>query len=348
MFRTKEKGFKTKTRTINLNNNGFKSIAFFTLSLLFGLMTLIFLVVKSDLGVYMYVVLAVSVIIFAVNLGWSYKNVYIPYTRFEEALKAFNMGNVHNSLRDIDVCYSEEMRKTIYDLFGVVDNMNAIKMTNMHAEYRALQNQINPHFLYNTLEAIRSDAICNGVGSIADISEALATFFRYTISNINSMVPLEEELNNSETYFMIQKFRFGDKINLRIELDEEDTFFLDYRIPKLTLQPIIENAIVHGLERKLGIGTVCIEITALDNRIIMRIADDGIGIDEAVLSRISEQLNEMPVKNLIPGISDGEGIGLINVNKRLKLLFGEEYGLRINSIKNFGTNVYVTLPLVKK
>jgi two-component system sensor histidine kinase YesM len=162
------------------------------------------------------------------------------------------------------------------------------------------------------------------------------------------MVTLEAELNNSENYFSIQNYRFGDKINLKINLDDDDMSILEYEIPKLTLQPIIENAIIHGLEHKVGRGTVEIDITTTEDRLIIKITDDGVGMDEKVLSCINERLHEISVEGLKPNNAQKGGIALINVNNRIKLQFGEKYGLRIYSIKDFGTSVEVTLPHIKE
>lgn len=295
-----------------------------------------------------YIVCAVSLGVFIMHLLWMYEKLYLPYKAAEQSMHSYNQGYNSNALNEISVYYTDEMERTFSKFSALFEGMNAIKLTNTHAEYRALQNQINPHFLYNTLEAIRSDAICVGADNIADITEALAKFFRYTISNVNSMVTLEAELNNSETYFAIQNFRFGDKISLKINLEDEDISVLEYVIPKLTLQPIIENAIIHGLEHKLGLGTIEIDIDTTEDRLLIKITDDGVGMDENVLDSINGRLHEISVEGLRPSNTQRSGIALINVNNRIKLQFGEKYGLRIYSIKDFGTSVEVTLPLTKE
>ena len=116
------------------------------------------------------------------------------------------------------------------------------------AELNALQNQINPHFLYNTLECIRGKAMVQGAEQIANMTEALSAFFRYSISIQENLVTLEQELQNTKNYFLIQKYRFGNRFHLRIFLVEESEAG-EYLMPKMTLQPIVENAIFHGLEK---------------------------------------------------------------------------------------------------
>ena len=135
----------------------------------------------------------------------------------------------------------------------IEDRLHGEEITRLRqkqAEYLALQNQINPHFLYNALEAIRSDALLADCEDIAETTEALATFFRYTISNVQEYVTFSDELDNAENYFTIQRCRFGDKLDMELEMENED--LLEARMPKLILQPLVENAVVHGLEGKIG------------------------------------------------------------------------------------------------
>ena len=208
-------------------------------------------------------------------------------------------------------------------------------------KYLALQNQINPHFLYNALEAIRSDALLADCEDIAETTEALATFFRYTISNVQEYVTFSDELDNAENYFTIQRCRFGDKLDMELEMENED--LLEARMPKLILQPLVENAVVHGLEGKIGKGTVHISVENSENTLFLRIKDDGIGISEEQV----EQLNEEFAHGSANAVSRQRGgIALRNVNSRIRLMFGENYGLRIFSAKGIGTECCVTLPLL--
>lgn len=214
------------------------------------------------------------------------------------------------------------------------------KLRQKQAEYLALQNQINPHFLYNALEAIRTDALLADCGEIAETTEALASFFRYTISNVQEYVTFSEELDNAENYFTIQRCRFGDKISMELDLESER--LLEARMPKLILQPLVENAVAHGLEGKLGPGTVRIVVESGTQTLFLRVRDDGVGIpDERV-----EALNKQFSKNAKGMVRQQKGgIALRNVNSRIQLMFGENYGLRIFSAAGVGTECCVTLPL---
>ena len=141
------------------------------------------------------------------------------------------------------------MKRQVEEIEKILRSPKLIDFNKRQAQYLALQNQINPHFLYNTLESIRGEALIAGLDGVADMTEALAKFFRYTITNIENLVTVQDELDNCETYFLIQKYRFGDRLQLHIDYDGEDwEDIMSCKIPKLTLQPILENSIIHGTE----------------------------------------------------------------------------------------------------
>ena len=215
------------------------------------------------------------------------------------------------------------------------------------AQYLALQNQINPHFLYNTLESIRSEALIAGLVSVADMTEALATFFRYTISKVENLVSVEEELQNCMTYFKIQQYRFGDRLQLSVECDpEEKAAIYSCRIPKLTLQPILENSIIHGTECKLGTGHIRILLEMTESCLLLCISDDGNGMEERKVADINERLQKSG-GILATGESETKGgIALVNVNNRIHLLFGEEYGIHVYSMPEIGTDVKIRIPVI--
>lgn len=218
-------------------------------------------------------------------------------------------------------------------------------VSSSQSKINALQNQINPHFLYNTLEGIRGEAITAGLDNVAQMTEALATFFRYTISNLENLVTLEDELGNIENYFIIQQYRFGERLRLQVVCDEDDRAeLMQCRIPKLTLQPIVENSIVHGVERKIGRGNLRIKIEGTAKRLIITVSDDGLGMEEDVLAALNRQISSTRFDYVCSDAKREGGIALVNVNNRIKLLFGEQYGLCIYSTPGVGTDVEVTLP----
>ncbi|MDO5548106.1 MAG: histidine kinase [Eubacteriales bacterium] len=235
------------------------------------------------------------------------------------------------------------------DFFGEIEERlqgeENKKLQQKQAEYLALQNQINPHFLYNTLEAIRADALLADCKEIAETAEALATFFRYTISDVQEYVTFSDELDNVENYFIIQRCRFGDKLAMELEMENEQ--LLEAEMPKLILQPLVENAIVHGLEDKIGRGTVQIIVENSNKVLFLRVRDDGVGISEEQVERLNEQFSKGERRASTPDHRQRKGgIALHNVNSRIRLMFGDDYGLRIYSAKGIGTECCVTLPLL--
>jgi len=209
------------------------------------------------------------------------------------------------------------------------------------AELDALQSQINPHFLYNTLDTIRGQAEVHGLSDIGQMSLSLSKLFRYSISNHNSFVFLREELDNIENYLLIQHLRFGDKFE-KISRIEEDA--LQYKVPKLLIQPLVENAVHHGLEPKLERGSLVISAYITQSQLIINVQDNGVGIPPEKLVSINETLagNASAIRNKDKGVS----IGMTNVNARIKLLFGDDYGITVFSTLGAGTNVQISLPLV--
>lgn len=226
-----------------------------------------------------------------------------------------------------------------------------IKKAEMHEQNRILEkrielsifeNQINPHFLYNTLDSIRGEALCNDQKDIALMIENLSRFFRYCISSKGRIVKLSEELNNVRDYFFIQKYRFGDRIEMDIEIENDD--ILEYYIPKITIQPVVENAIAHGIESSGRKGKVVIRLGATDSKIYIHIEDNGNGMSEAELVRLNDRL-----KNNLVEVSSNKkhsGIAIQNINSRIRICFGDEYGLHYRSIQGEGTDVTIVLPLV--
>ncbi len=277
----------------------------------------------------------------------SYYTLYLPYGRTKHIMQLFASGYTFHAIVDDKIPLNKEMvdlNKTLETLLNTDQIMNASKR---QAQFLALQNQINPHFLYNTLEGIRSEALLAGLDSVATMTEALSTFFRYTISNVENLVSLQQELENTKNYFFIQQFRFGNRIKLHISFEgEQEHEVLQYRIPKLTLQPIVENCIVHGLECKVGVGNLYIRVETSESRLFITVRDDGVGMQEDVLQQMQKKLSTRSFDYVKRDEHQG-GIALVNVNNRIKLLFGEQYGLIVTSRVGVGTDVAISLPRSK-
>lgn len=234
-----------------------------------------------------------------------------------------------------------EQQEGISNMDMLVHKIYSTQIQQKEAQLKSLQNQINPHFLYNTLESIRGAALHYGVDTIAEMSKCLSLFFRYSISD-NVLVSIRDEVQHLDNYMAIQNFRHEDKFEVVYVIPES---LYDYKILKLTLQPLVENAIKHGLEMRIGKGKITISAFHLDNVIKIQIQDNGTGIPEKKLEEL---------KNLLAGEasdmsstgSTGTGVGMQNVNSRVKIYFGKKYGLSYSSSES-GTTVEITIPVVE-
>ena len=266
--------------------------------------------------------------------------------RYSHLTRRFRDGEIYQDyIRGIDGLFPY-LKEDIDRLDALIDRQDIMQLSTKQAEFLALQNQINPHFLYNTLDSIRGDALAAGAQSIADITEALSTFFRYTITETRNLVTIGEELENVHNYFVIQQYRFGDKLTMDVDIKDNRDEILRMQCPKLFLQPIIENAIFHGLERRKDDGLLTISIEQADEDLHVDISDNGAGIPAEQLIALNKSLSRVSVGAIMeePNGKKG-GIALKNVCRRIKLLFGERYGIHISSIVGIGTKVEVVLPI---
>ena len=275
---------------------------------------------------------------------WLSRRVLRPAREYRRLCLQFQNGEIYQDFIASIGGLFPFLGAAVRRLDSLLDRQNTLQLSTKQAEFLALQNQINPHFLYNTLESIRGDALAAGMEHIADITEALSTFFRYTITETRNLVSLREELDNVKNYFVIQQYRFGDKLSMEIDLAEENAQLLNLQCPKLFLQPIVENAVFHGLERKAGNGVVSICAEIIDQEVHLDISDNGVGMDEETLFRLNRELSRVSAGAIVENKKGG--IALKNVCRRIKLLFGEQYGVHVSSIAGIGTRVEVTLPII--
>ena len=207
------------------------------------------------------------------------------------------------------------------------------------SEFRNLQLQINPHFLYNTLETISSIAAVKQAFVICDLCEKLGENFRYSLGkNYGEFVTVTQELSHTQNYVYIQKTRFGDKFEVFYNIDPEVE---NKPLLRFILQPIVENAIEHGLSKMPGKGTLEISINQQEDKLIIKIEDDGVGMSSDRVEEINQYINDSS-----RGDQKKQSIGIRNVNQRIKLACGSEYGVTIMSTENHGSCFTISLPLM--
>lgn len=206
------------------------------------------------------------------------------------------------------------------------------------AEFQLLQSQINPHFLYNTLDAIVWLAEAGEQKKVVSMVGNLSEFFRTSLNKGKDIISIKEELQHVRSYLEIQQVRYQDILKYEIHVPEE---LYQYLIPKITIQPLVENALYHGIKNKRGPGKIVINGKKEANRFIIQIEDNGIGINEERLLQVRDG-----IRNKVP--TEKDIYGLYNVNERIRLNFGEKYGIFIESTYGKGTVVKVILPYAEE
>lgn len=291
--------------------------------------------------------LAVVFVILAFAVSWLTRRLLRGFYGAFDGIRAFANG-------DIDATVTETGEGEVADFAreasGLLDKIRHLMHDNLeremqarNSEIRALQNQINAHFIYNVLEAIKMMAEIDERYDIADAITSLGKLLRYSMKWESGNVRLERELDYIENYIALMNLRFDYVIRLDMDIPGE---LMDQRLPKVSLQPIVENAVVHGAAILAADTTVSVrgEIEPEKNRYTIRIADEGKGMDADALEHLRRQISgEEPTPS-----SSGNGIGLHNVQERIIRSFGPDFGLQVQSLPGQGTTVTVTLPFHEK
>ena len=240
-----------------------------------------------------------------------------------------------DELGELTVVFNKMIEKIRY----LIEEVYQQKIVKQEAEFKLLQAQINPHFLYNTLDSINWIAKMNGVEDISRMVVALGQLMRISVSKAKKFMTLEQELEYINNYLVIQGMRYRDKFRVNISIPDSLKKCI---VPKLMLQPIVENALVHGIEKKLGKGIIYIKAAEEEGGLSIDVADDGVGMDRDTLCQILKK----------ESTDDGEntdyihtGLGIHNVDKRIKMMYGGQYGLKIKSDIGKGTEVRIFLPI---
>ncbi|KQX48779.1 MULTISPECIES: sensor histidine kinase [unclassified Paenibacillus] len=279
-----------------------------------------------------------------------------PLRRLKQLMEHVEKGNLDVRAqvipgKDEIQLLSRSYNRMTDQLHQLIETISSMKVNEMHillrqkeAMIQALQNQINPHLLYNTLEIINSLAYIEKNERIQVIAKNLGDYYRYTASIIEPVVTLREELNQLEKYLEIIKIRFPKHFQSRFYVNEK---YLDVLIVKCSLQPILENAIKYAVEPKSGRGTVIVSAYNEAQDLIIEIADNGNGIAVSKLAELQERLDWI-LTQANETLMKSESLGIVNVHARLVLQYGPSYGLTITSFENRGTVVSIRVPLLKK
>lgn len=304
------------------------------------------LIQEKDLGISKtknYGILIAIISIFAILL-----TTYVRINRYSIKLKGIILGIDKIKNGDLNIQFNIQKEEDELDMIArnIDDMSNSLQesinknyiceVKQKQAEISALQSQINPHFLYNTLEVIRMCALSSKNTEVANMIYNLGNMFKYSTYNNASMVSLKDELKYAKTYLDLCKSRYKGIMSYNIDVNEE---YLDCLVPKFIIQPIVENSINHGIKKSLKDNFISIKLIKENDYIKIIVKDNGYGITKERMDEISKDLQN--------NLQKKKSIGLMNIDNRLKLSFGEDFGLNIESESEKGTIVTIKLPIIR-
>lgn len=298
--------------------------------------------IAGNLSIVSYLLAATALIAIVICIMVSFivsRHINLPLQKIVHAMQLMESGDFDQRAEIIDndefgylASQFNDMCRKIKELFQKDHEKQELLRI---AEVKNLHSQINPHFLYNTLDSIKWLAKINHEQEIYTMVKNLSYMLKNSMHVSREFVTVRESLSSLEAYIAIQQIRFADKFVIRTEIAEN---IMDYKIPTLTLQPLVENAMIHGLEPKPGKGTLTIRGFVEQSRLIFQIQDDGIGMEETELAALRESLGDR---------NGTEHIGLKNVSQRIKLYYGDAYGIKVDSRPGMGSTITLAFPFME-
>jgi two-component system sensor histidine kinase YesM len=295
---------------------------------------------------YFMIIIAATLLILSVLSIFFAMDILTPIKRLVQGMKTMQESKTHDEiiidrqdeLGYLSQCFNDMSR----EIDILVNRVYKEQLTRKEAEIKTLQAQINPHFLFNTLESINWMARLNNVDEISEMVTALSALMEAGIGKGGPLVTIKEEIDFVDSYILIMKNRYGERLDFNKSIDSS---LLGIKVPKLLLQPLVENAIYHGVDKFRKQGKIYLIIRKIDQRVEIEVLDNGQGMTEEDIRELNKNLNEGNDAYLFSENS-GMGIGLKNVNRRIKLFYGVEYGVRVESIYEEYMKVVVTIPVV--
>ena len=302
------------------------------------------------------VVMALLILLIMIAVPIAVNRITRPMIQLKKAMEKLQTGDLsvrapvppgRDEIQLLSVSFNR-MAERLNELVNTVYNMKLrevqMKLLQKEATIQALQNQINPHFLYNTLDIIKSIAFLEGVPKIERMAENLASLYRFTAKLEQTEISLAEELEHLKKYLEIIHIRFPKNFESKVCVDDK---YLDVRIVKLSLQPIVENAVKYAVEPRNGKAVVIVSAYPEGSDLIIEIVDNGSGIDPSILNNLRERLTSI-TNQPNHSMKMYGSLGLINVHNRLVLYYGKAYGVEIHSFPNQGTVVSLRIPTKRK
>jgi len=301
-------------------------------------------------------IFVIAIIIVCLLFLFTINNITRPIKKLIFFMNNIKSGSIKDLKKQVQLEGSSEINILEYEFNSMMNEINNLtrrlfdtssklyeaEIEKDRAELAYLRSQINPHFLYNTLEVMKGISLEEGVDKLYDMSKSLALIFRYSAQGSN-IVELNDEISIIRAYIQIHIIRFSNRLEANFDFEEST---LTAKVLKMTLQPLVENAIYHGLEPKRENGVLCVGSKYENGNLLIWVEDNGVGIEAGTLDNIKLKLLEAP-HILSDRRQDGskvDSIGIYNVNNRLKLTYGVQYSLNIESEKDIGTKVTITIP----
>lgn len=293
---------------------------------------------QRNLTVNLFTIASLMICVAMILTGFISSGLTRPLELLMNTIQKIGNGNIQLRAK---IVKKDEIGELAQKFNEMLDQMEELKQKEYQAkqllnraEYKALQAQVNPHFLYNTLDTMASIAEIRNCPEVSHMSQSLALIFRYSLNMKDPFSTVENEIAHLKNYIYVMDMRMHDNIQYTFDVDE---MTLKSKLPRLSLQPIVENAINHGLRNKRGKKKIGIQIKCKQMDLVIRIEDNGIGMD-------TSEINESLRKNKLDFVEKGNSIGLHNINARLKMLYGNQYGMHLESTLGEGTKVFMVLP----
>ncbi len=305
-----------------------------------------------DNVVFYFILWSLSIVLILTLLLRLFSSMRFSALKIEELLKNIGSDNPQTDSAPLPIT---EFRNVADSIITMTDTINALSNKNLLAENKlltqelanrkavlsALKNQINPHFIYNTLSCVKNMGNQYNDSRIAEICDSIIQILRYSIKDAPTAT-VKEEIEALQSYLTIQSFRFEGRFDYRISVDES---IMGCQMLRFLLQPILENSVMHGISPMKNVGKVQLSGNIKDDIITFNISDTGVGMQSEALESLRKKLSE--VDNIQNDEDNGHGLGLTNINSRLRLFYGEEYSIKINSILNVGTFITISFPKIE-
>ena len=291
------------------------------------------------------IIIGFSVILLMIIYFFYSKMMNKPIRTLKDAMEQIQDGNLDTRVtiksNDEVGFLAKGLNQMTENLQNHIQQVYIAEIRQRDAEIEALKTQIQPHYLYNTLDVIRMTAITNDDNVTAEMIDSLSGQLKYLIGNARDMVTLQAEIDSIRNYFKIIRIRYENRFELEINIEEN---LLGLEVPQLIIQPVVENAVKYGLKPKSGTGVIAVNAREEDGCLEITVMDNGVGMEPERLKTVQERL-ESPETVKHPK-SKRASLGLKNVYDRIKLMFGDTYGLEISSFENIGTMVKYRLPII--